>query len=82
MREQLARAAREVHFAAVASETVNGTALLVIAETFAGLAMSIPMSPTRAMPGGLVDTSTLLATQILQHDSRPDDDAVVTTESR
>jgi hypothetical protein len=68
LRERLARAAREMHFAAVSSEAVNGAVLLALAGNLAELAMSIPLCPTP--PAGLVDVSTLLAVQVLQH-SRP-----------
>jgi hypothetical protein len=78
LRERLARAARELHFSAVSNDSMNGAALLAIAGSLAGLAMSIPMcpagssshgpihGPTHGMSGGLVDASTLLATQVLQ----------------
>jgi len=65
LRERLARAARSMHFVALSSDAVNGPMLLVVAGRLAELAMSIPMCPTQ--PAGLVDASTLLATQILQH---------------
>jgi len=74
LRERLARAAREIHFVAIASDSVNGPALLNVAENLAGLAMSIPMSPIPEMPGGLVDVSTLLAAQALRGDSRADNE--------
>lgn len=54
LRERLARAAREIHFFAVASDAVNGTALLKISGNLAGLAMSIPLRPSRTAPIGLV----------------------------
>jgi hypothetical protein len=76
LRERLARAAREMHFFAVSSEAGNGAALLAIAGNLAGLAMSIPLSPTPSSGGGCVKPSTLCATQILQNgreggDERP-----------
>jgi hypothetical protein len=65
LRERLARAARELHFAGVASQTQEGAALLAIATSLAGLAMSIPMPVAHGL-GGPVEASTLFATQILQ----------------
>ena len=76
LRERLARAARELHFSGFASNAGNGPALLVIAGNLAGLALSIPERPVCAPPtqGGLVDASTLFATQILQRGSQTDGD--------
>jgi hypothetical protein len=68
LRERLAQAAREMHFYAFSSGAVNSEALLVISGNLAGLAMSIPLGPTNIGSAGLVDSSTLLATQILQLD--------------
>ena len=75
LRERLARAARDLHFSAVANDTGNGPTLLMIAGNLAGLALSIPMHPTQTTSGALVDASTLFATQILQRDMQTDDDA-------
>jgi len=76
LRERLARAARELHFSAVSDGTKSGPTLLVIAGNLAGLALSIPIPPARAPAtfGGLVDASTLFATQILQRGSQRDGD--------
>lgn len=76
LRERLARAARELHFYGYANEAGNGPTLLLIAGNLAGLALSIPIRPISvpAMPGGLVDASTLFATQILQRNGRTDGD--------
>lgn len=71
MRERLSRAAREMHFYAFSNGAVNGAALLVISGKLAGLAMSIPLEPSNIGAVGLVDSSTLFATQILQLDHRP-----------
>jgi hypothetical protein len=71
MRECLARAAREMHFYAFSNGAVNGAALLIISGKLAGLAMSIPLEPSNIGSVGLVDSSTLFATQILQLDHRP-----------
>ena len=70
MRERLSRAAREMHFYAFSNGAVNGAALLVISGRLAGLAMSIPLEPSNIGSVGLVDSSTLFATQILQLDHR------------
>jgi hypothetical protein len=78
LRERFARAAREMHFTAVSNEAVDAAALLVVAGTLAKLALSIPMCP--AHTAGLVDASTLLATQILQHGRRSDDDGIAVAE--
>ena len=77
LRDRLARAARDLHFSAVASDTASGPTLLMIAGNLAGLALSIPMhsAPPQATSGGLVDASTLFATQLLQRDTQPGDDA-------
>ncbi|HEY0282988.1 MAG TPA: hypothetical protein VGC27_10245 [Rhizomicrobium sp.] len=72
LRERLARAARDLHFSAVANENGNGPALLMIAGNLAGLALSIPLRPNPISSGGLVDASTLYATQILQRDTTDD----------
>jgi hypothetical protein len=79
LRERFARAAREMHFVAVSSEAVDAAALLAVAGTLAQLAMSIPMCPAKAMPGGPVDASTLLAVQVLQDCGRADNDGAVVT---
>ena len=83
LRERLARAARDLHFSAVSGEAANGPTLLMIAGNLARLALSIPMPP--ALPlgtsGGLVDASTLFATQILQRDMQTDGDNTVVDES-
>ena len=80
LRERLARAARELHFSAVSGDAANGPTLLVIAGNLAGLALSIPMQPSPAQAtsdgsGGLVDASTLFATQILQRAMQKDGNA-------
>lgn len=64
LRERLARAAREIHFVAIGSDTVSGPTLLAVAENLAGLAMSIPLSPTQTAPARLVEVSTLLSAQL------------------
>jgi len=69
LRERLAHTAREMHFAAISNDTVNGASLLRIAGNFAALAMSIPMEPVRETVGGLVDASTLVAAQMLKPSS-------------
>lgn len=71
LRERLANAAREIHFSAFSSGTPNSAALLAIAGNLAGLAMSIPLEPARASSTCPVDTATLIATQILQLEHRP-----------
>jgi hypothetical protein len=82
--ERLAHAARELHFSAVSSDAANGPTLLVIAGNLAGLALSIPMPPTvnQGTFGGVVDASTLFATQILQRNMQPKGDAVVFREKK
>ena len=84
LRERLARAARELHFSAVSGDAANGPTLLVIAGNLAGLALSIPMSPTpnQGTPGGVVDASTLFATQVLQRGMQADSGAVVFREKK
>ena len=88
LRERLARAARELHFSAVAGDATNGPTLLVIAGNLAGLALSIPMGPApppASAPdsfGGLVDGSTLFATQILQRGRQTDGEANIVSESK
>jgi hypothetical protein len=77
MRERLARAAREMHFYAFSGGAANCAALLVISGNFAGLAMSIPLDPSNIGAIGLVDSSTLFATQILQLDHRAQDNSSV-----
>ena len=49
----------------------------MIAGNLAGLALSIPMhpAPTQGNSNGIVDASTLFATQILQRDMQTNDDA-------
>jgi hypothetical protein len=70
LRERLARAAREIHFSAVSDETNHGAMLLTIAGNLAALAMSIPglsaRSAARKAPTPLVESTTLLNTQILK----------------
>jgi hypothetical protein len=70
LRERLARAAREIHFSAVTCENDRGAVLLTIAGNIAALAMSIPLclveNYVQPPPVCLVDSTTLLATQILQ----------------
>src|ERR1700733_14744288 len=70
LRERLAHVAREMHFFAFSSDTGNSAALLVISGKLAKLAVSIPLEPARIGSVGLVDSSTLFATQILQIDRR------------
>jgi hypothetical protein len=65
LRERLARAARELHFAGVASQTGESAALLAIATNLAGLAMSIALAPSHRIEGP-VEASTLFAAQILR----------------
>jgi hypothetical protein len=77
LREQLACVARELHFVATSIDAVNSTVLLMAARNFATLAMSIPMCPAQATFGQLVDSSTLLAAQVLGRDSHPTGDAAV-----
>lgn len=79
LRKRLARTARELHFVAVASQSANGSSMLMIAGSFAELAMSIPMPPDdkpvgSLSMGNLVDASTLFAAQSQQHDSATDRD--------
>src|ERR1700733_7398738 len=69
LRERLAYAARELHFVAIASESINGTALLTIAGSFAEMAMTPPLPPPHPtmvshFMGVLVDASTLFAAQV------------------
>jgi len=77
LRERLAYAAREMHFFAFSGGTENSAALLLISGNLADMAMSIPLEPAKIGSIGLVDSSTLFATQILQidrhapHDSDP-----------
>jgi hypothetical protein len=80
LRDRLARTARELHFVAVASESADGSSILMIAGRFAELAMSIPMRPEEkpaGVPstGALVNASTLYAAQVQQygHDAHRDD---------
>ena len=82
LRERLARAARELHFSAVSGDAANGQTLLVIAGNLAGLALSIPERPIQQISGGLVDASTLFATQVLQRDTRPHGDVVAFREKK
>jgi hypothetical protein len=65
LRARLACVARELHFVAVSNGAVNSSMLLVAARNFAGLAMSIPMSPAQTKFGAIVDAPTLLAAQVL-----------------
>lgn len=66
LRAQLARAARDMHFAAVSKDAANGAALLAIAGNLAQLAMSIPSFAELGTPGRPADASTLFAAQLLQ----------------
>ncbi len=68
LRERLSHAAREMHFFAFSGGTANSAALLVISGHLAELAMSIPLEPEKIGSIGLVDSSTLFATQVLQID--------------
>jgi len=70
LRERLSHAAREMHFFAFSGGTANSAALLVISGNIAELAMSIPLEPAKIGSIGLVDSSTLFATQVLQFDRR------------
>lgn len=56
-RERLARAAREMHFAALSSDAVDSAAVLAVAGNLAGLAMSIPLDPFDTNSPGLNDDS-------------------------
>jgi hypothetical protein len=72
LRDRLARAARELHFVAVASQSENGSSILMIAGSFAEMALSIPMPPDekvadRLTMGHLVDASTRFAAQSQQY---------------
>jgi len=82
LREQIAHAARELHFYATSSQTVNGAALLVIAGNLAELAMSIPMAPSQAKSDGFANASTLLAASVLQDDLSAHGGANIVTESK
>lgn len=66
LRTRLAYVAREVHFFAFSSETINTSMLLTISEHFAELAMSIPTAPGPAEGRAPVHASTLFAAQVLQ----------------
>jgi hypothetical protein len=77
LRDRLARTARELHFVAVASQSENGSSILMIAGSFAEMAMSIPMPPDakaadRLTMGHLVDASTRFAAQTQQYDAAAD----------
>jgi hypothetical protein len=72
LRERLSRAARETHFFAYSNDAAGSPGLLVISANLAALALSIPMVRARTMSGGLVEASTLFATQILQCDPPAD----------
>ena len=79
LRDRLARTARELHFVAVASQSENGSSILMIAGSFAEMAMSIPMPPEpkaadRMTMGHLVDASTLFAAQAQQYDTTTNGD--------
>jgi hypothetical protein len=79
LRNRLARTARELHFVAVASRSENGSSILMIAGSFAELALSIPMPPEEKATDGstmghLVDASTLFAAQVQQYSSATDRD--------
>jgi hypothetical protein len=81
LRERLARAARELHFVAFASDTPNSGDLLLVSEMFAGLALSIPMNPEQEpadprLPQGLVSATTLFAAHLLHHGEGADDEAL------
>jgi hypothetical protein len=73
LRERLGRAARETHFSATSPGTSHGAVLLAIAGNLAALAMSIPLGPAQPSPSQLVEASTLLAAQLLQHRKLRDD---------
>jgi hypothetical protein len=75
LRERLAHAAREMHFFAFSGGTANSAALLLISGNLAEIAMSIPLEPAKIGSIGLVDSSTLFATQILQIDRRAPHDS-------
>ncbi len=75
MRERLSDAARDMHFFAFSRSVTNSAALLVISEHLAGMAMSIPLEPAHIGSIGLVDSSTLFATQVLQLDHRATESA-------
>jgi len=70
LRERLSHAAREMHFFAFSGGTANSAALLTISGNLAELAMSIPLESAKIGSIGLVDSSTLFATQVLQFDRR------------
>jgi hypothetical protein len=83
LRTRLARSARELHFVAVASQSANGSSILMIAGRLAELAMSIPMRPEAKPPdelaaGTLVNASTLFAAQMQRFGGEADreDDAI------
>lgn len=71
LRERLARAAREIHFVAIASDTENGPMLLRVAESLGGLAMSIPMTPRQAEPRRVADQPFPRTPQLLLVAARP-----------
>jgi hypothetical protein len=77
LRNRLARSARELHFVAVASQSANGSSILMIAGRLAELAMSIPV-PAEAKPPGdpatttLVSAATLFAAQVQQYGGEAD----------
>jgi hypothetical protein len=79
LRNRLARSARELHFVAVASQSANGSSILMLAGRLADLAMSIPMRPEGKPQGGpatgaLVSASTLFAAQVQRHGGETDGD--------
>lgn len=75
LRARLTRVAREVHFFAFSSETVNSSMFLAISEQFAEIALSIPMEPVAAEERAPVHASTLFAAQVLQFDRSDGADA-------
>ena len=68
-------------FVALSGDAVNGARLLLVSGNLADLAMSIPMAPAEWVPGGLIDGSTLFATQILQSSTDADTDDDVPPQS-
>jgi hypothetical protein len=75
LRERLARAARELHFDGFARQKQESAALLAIATSLAGLALSIPIPPARGLDGP-VEASTLFAAQILQRQHAGTDEVI------
>jgi hypothetical protein len=75
LRERLARAARNLHFVAISNDAANGPKLLIVSGDLADLALSIPMGPAPRTSAGMVDASTLFATQMLQGGADDDEGA-------